>query len=288
MNIGSVTLLYFSPTGTTRTLLQSIAQGVLGHSGHGANGSNGANETNENNGASVAEHADITTPEARAAALRNITADTVLVVGMPVYMGRIPALAAEWLRSIRVQQVPVICVAVYGNRAYEDALAELQHLMAECGGVPVAAAAYIGEHSFSCETLPTAHGRPNADDLAHAKDFGSRVRAKLQNMSDLSAHKGIAVPGEYPSQKNTVLWSVDFIAVSDACARCGQCAAVCPAGAISPYDSAAINIEACITCCACIKQCPVQARSIKPGPVMEARKRLNSLFSAPKQPEVFL
>lgn len=283
MQIRSVTLLYFSPTGTTRAVLQSIAQGLLASTEAVTAGS-----THGGVSPAAVEHVDITTPQARASALRTIGEDTVLVVGMPVYMGRIPALAANWLQGLRVRQAPVVCVAVYGNRAYEDALSELQHLMAECGGVPVAAAAYIGEHSFSCADAPTAHGRPNADDLAHAIAFGRRVRAKLHGASGLSAHTGVAVPGDYPSQRNTVLWSVDFITVSDACVQCGQCATVCPAGAVAPDASTSIDIEACITCCACIKQCPVQARSMKQGPVMDARKRLNSLFSEPKQPEVFL
>ena len=45
---------------------------------------------------------------------------------MPVYAGRVPALAVERLKGIKTSGVKCVIVAVYGNRAYEDALVEMQ------------------------------------------------------------------------------------------------------------------------------------------------------------------
>ena len=45
---------------------------------------------------------------------------------MPVYAGRVPALAVERLKDIKTSGVKCVIVAVYGNRAYEDALVEMQ------------------------------------------------------------------------------------------------------------------------------------------------------------------
>ena len=265
MKIRSVRPVFFSPTGTSEAVVRAIARGF---------------------GAEVAEPVDITRSEVRAQPLRT-TPDELLVIGVPVYMGRIPALLGEWLAALEADKTPAVCVAVYGNRAFEDALIELKSAVAERGGVVAACAAYIGEHSFSAPSLPTAQGRPDADDLAHAEAFGRKVRERLDAASGVGDLADPAVPGDYPSPKPNKLWDVDFIAVDDSCVQCGLCAEVCPTSAVDPEDSARIDAGKCITCCACIKRCPQGARSMKPGPVMEARKRLNANFSEPRQPECF-
>jgi ferredoxin len=70
-------------------------------------------------------------------------------------------------------------------------------------------------------------------------------------------------------------------------ACCGVCADHCPMGAIDPADSALVDTVKCVTCCACIKLCPEQARKKKPGPVMEASRRIHTLYREPQEPEVF-
>lgn len=50
---------------------------------------------------------------------------------MPVYAGRVPALAVERLKDIKTSGVKCVIVAVYGNRAYKDALVEMQDVATE-------------------------------------------------------------------------------------------------------------------------------------------------------------
>ncbi len=50
---------------------------------------------------------------------------------MPVYAGRVPALAVERLKGIKTSGVKCVIVAIYGNRAYEDALVEMQDVATE-------------------------------------------------------------------------------------------------------------------------------------------------------------
>lgn len=50
---------------------------------------------------------------------------------MPVYAGRVPALTVERLKGIKTSGVKCVIVAVYGNRAYEDALVEMQDVATE-------------------------------------------------------------------------------------------------------------------------------------------------------------
>lgn len=45
--------------------------------------------------------------------------------------------------------------------------------------MPVAAGAFVGEHSYSTPETPIAQGRPDAQDLAAATAFGAQVREKL-------------------------------------------------------------------------------------------------------------
>lgn len=46
----------------------------------------------------------------------------VLLAAVPVFGGRVPAIALERLREITGHDTPAIPVVVYGNRDYDDAL----------------------------------------------------------------------------------------------------------------------------------------------------------------------
>lgn len=266
MQIKSVKAAFFSPTGTTEAAVRGIVRGLA---------------------ASSVEIVDITLPEQRKQPLCTKGED-LLIVGVPVYMGRVPALINDWLNVIEAHNTPTVCVVVYGNRVFDDALLELRNILKDRGCIPFAGAAYIGEHSFSCPDAPTAQGRPNTEDLEHADAFGRQILEKLQSVTSSSELSEVSVPGNYPYGGATELWDVDFIAVDDACIQCGLCAKVCPAGAVDPEDSTAIEPKKCITCCACLKKCPQNARTMKPGPVQDARERLANLFREPKQPECFI
>ena len=266
MRTQSLKLAYFSPTGTTRTIVHSIARGIK-HS--------------------TVELIDVTKPDVRSQSLQTSESD-LLIVAVPVYLGRVPAIVMDWLSRIQARNTPTVCIVVYGNRAYEDALLELKDTLRRRGCVPIACAAYIGEHSFSSSETPTAAGRPDASDLDHAEAFGRKVAEKL-----LSAHSNadlldVATPGNHPYRGDAKLWDVDFIAVGDACTQCGICADSCPAGAVDTRRSDVIDKVKCITCCACIKNCPQNARTMKPGLVKDAAIRLSRLYGERKQPASFL
>jgi Flavodoxins len=154
MDIESVKLVYFSPTETTKAVVQEIARGIT---------------------QSNVELLDITRPDARKRSLQTSERE-LLIIGVPVYMGRIPALSSKWLHAIQAHNTPAVCVVVYGNRVYDDALLELNDILTGRGCKPIAGAAFIGEHSFSTAETPTAEGRPDAGDLKHAELFGKKYR----------------------------------------------------------------------------------------------------------------
>jgi ferredoxin len=266
MNIQSLKLVCFSPTGTTKSVISGIARGF---------------------DKCEAELIDITNPDSRSQPL--ITSENeLLIIGVPVYMGRVPALITEWLSTIKAENTPIVLVAVYGNRAYEDTLLELKDILTLGGARLIAGAAFIGEHSFSSDEIPTAKDRPDAADLHLAESFGRRIHKLIKTIPSVEHIGDLNIPGCHPYRWNGKLWDVDFISVSDACSQCGLCAERCPAGAISSEDSNVIDKVKCITCCACIKNCPQNARKMKPGLVMDAALRLNNLYKERKEPVLFI
>lgn len=265
MKIDTLKLVYFSATGTTKTIIEAVARGI----GHG-----------------TAETIDITKSSARKQHVQ-ASANELLVIGVPVYVGRVPALVINWLRTLKASATPAVCIVVYGNREYGDALLELKATLAEQGCHFIAGAAFIGEHSFSSSETPIASGRPDISDIKQAELFGKRIREKLQSMASIDDLSDIAVPGSYPYEKFEP-WVLDFIAVNDNCSLCGVCTEVCPVNAVSLENSVLIDKEKCILCCACIKGCPENALTTKPGPVKNIALQLSRSCKRRREPELFL
>lgn len=266
MTFQSLKLVCFSPTGTSKAIVQGIARGI---------------------GYDHVEIMDITRSKARKEPLQ-LSENDLLAIAVPVYMGRVPVLLQEWLHTVKAYNTPAVCVVVYGNRVYDDALLELKNILMQQGCLPIAGAAFIGEHSFSSTEIPTAQGRPDASDMDTAESFGRKIKEKLQAISSLDNNSKLYVPGNFPYGGATTLWSVDFIGVADTCTQCGICAQECPVDAIDAKNSHFIDQEKCITCCACIKRCPQAARTMKSSPVKEAALRLSTLYKERKDPVCFL
>ena len=239
MEIRTVTACYFSPTDTTKKTVEAIAHGIR----------------------PVINILDLTLPSAREAQY-HFGPEDLLVIGAPVYGGRIPLVEEEAIRHIHGSCTPVVLAAVYGNRAYEDALLELRDLLSCQGFIPAAAGAFIGEHSFG---NVIAAGRPDAQDLAKCADFGRQIAFWLQNstVGDFS----LKVPGHYPYRARGAQSGIAHQISSD-CIFCLHCAEVCPTGAISSKSPAIQDVSLCIKCQACAKKCPKSAR-IVPGGFLE-------------------
>ena len=103
--------------------------------------------------------------------------DELAVIAVPVYAGRVPAIAAEFLKKVKGSHTPAAVVCVYGNRDYDDALLELQDICKGNHFSVFAAGAFIARHSIF---TAVAAGRPDEKDMHLLNVFGQKCAAGYQ------------------------------------------------------------------------------------------------------------
>ncbi|MGE5258364.1 MAG: 4Fe-4S binding protein [Hyphomicrobiales bacterium] len=266
MDIRSIKLVFFSPTETTAKIVNKIAQGI--HS-------------------DIIGSIDLTPHSAGSQNIAQIE-DELTIIGTPVYAGRVPPEAVRRLQRIKGNHTPAAIVVVYGNREYEDALLELRDIASELGFRPIAGGAFIGEHSYSCETTPIAVGRPDDRDMEKAKRFGESIQEKISKFRTLDDMPILHVPGNFPYRKWVQRSEIAPVTVESLCTLCAECAAACPTAAIAVDDLVVTSTNACIHCSACIKKCPTGARKWENAWIDQVRKWLNENCRQRKEPQMYL
>jgi ferredoxin len=267
MNVSSIKLVYFSPTRTTKKIVEGIAKEIHDE---------------------PIEHLDLTPPAAKSQEFIEFH-EELAIIGTPVYGGRIPIDAVSRLHRLKANSAPAVVVVVYGNRAYEDALLELRDLASDAGFKPIAGGAFIGEHSFNTEETPIANGRPDTKDLKKAMGFGKKIQEKMGEIRRLKDIPRLQVPGNFPYKKrNQRSETISPITSEEQCIKCGQCVEVCPTAAITIDILVMTEQDACILCCACVKNCPTNARVMKHPRMQKAAKRLSTNYSERKEPKIYI
>lgn len=180
--------------------------------------------------------------------------EDICIVAVPSYGGRIPQVVGERLRQMKGNRARTIPITVYGNRAYDDTMLELNDTLSGAGFCTVAAIAAVAEHSIMPQF---AAGRPDAEDKRELTDFADRIRRGIR---DGSLTVVSAVPGNRPYR------TFDGVPMKPrtgrSCIKCGICAAKCPVGAIPADMPMSTDHDKCITCMRCIALCPQKNRSI--------------------------
>lgn len=214
----------------------------------------------------------------RAAEACTLSGADLLLASVPVYGGAVAPLALERLKALSGNGTPAVVIAVYGNRAFGHAPQELARFLTERGFKVIAAAAFVGEHSYSTELTPIAPARPNAADLEDARRLGRAIARKLQQ-----PHPQAVDAARLPQPKSGWLNMLRFVAFvlghrrrmkkhpvpvlpqTDAarCTRCGLCAGLCPTGAIAADAPEQTDPSRCIRCAACVKGCKRHARTLQ-------------------------
>ncbi len=206
--------------------------------------------------------------------------EDVCILSVPSFGGRVPALATERLSQMSADHTPCILLTAYGNRAYEDTLAELQSVAKQVGFLPIAAAAAIAEHSILRQF---AKGRPDETDCRELSDFSRKVLEKLSSGQPLSE---VTVPGNEPYRPYGTLPMLPK--AGNNCTGCGLCARECPTGAISSEHPTLPDSAKCISCMRCISICPQQARALDAEVLAAACAKLQKALSGHKENEFFL
>lgn len=261
-----VKLIYFSATGTTKTVLENIAKGMA---------------------AEKIELIDLTPVDFAEQTITRFS-DEIVLIGAPVYGGRLPSLVIERLKSFKAEKTAAVLVVVYGNREFEDALLELKNITSDLGFQPFAGAAFIGEHSCASENIPIANGRPDSMDKEKAKEFGAMIREKMSGFNTMKSTGDLNVPGSFPyAAAGARPMEVSPAITEEICTTCGTCEIVCPTGAITVGDQVETHTKDCIRCCACIKNCPSGARAIKDEEWQYITNWLHENCSQRKEPQLF-
>lgn len=112
----------------------------------------------------------------------------LIAVAAPVFAGRIPSVVREKIKTLAGEGKKAVAIAVYGNRAYEDALLEMHDILLQAGFTVMAAAAFVAQHSIVPEV---GAGRPDAEDEKEIRAFAEAVK-------NSTSAENIHVPGNRP------------------------------------------------------------------------------------------
>lgn len=267
MKINQVWAVTFSPTGTTKKVVCHLSQSI-------------AQELD----ASWQEYS-FNLPEVRQHDLSFGPSDLV-VFGVPVYAGRVPNQMLPFIRDqIHGNGALALPVVLFGNRSFDDGLMELRNILVDNGFHPIAAGAFVGQHSFS-EILGA--GRPDGQDMALVQELAVKTIQKVRNLKEPPATP-VAVEGQYPIRPYYIPKDSqgeplkDFLKAKpvtnlNKCINCGLCARICPMGSIDFNDFSLVTGK-CIKCCACIRDCPTGAKYFDNESFLFHRKDLEDRYA---------
>lgn len=237
--INTTYLYYFSPTGGTKKVGELFSNGIS------------KNIKKINLGL-------------RDAQIENPQGD-LTVIAVPVFGGRIPDFTTSQLKQINGKGKKAVTLVVYGNRAYEDALLELNNVVKAQGFQILASAAFVAQHSMAPEV---GKGRPDEQDKKEIIVFAKKVLSKIEANDETT----VEVPGNYP-YKEAKGMPVTPISLKT-CHLCGKCEKACPTGAIIIKNQIVeTDADKCMLCMACTAVCPEHAR-ILPMPVQEKMEQM--------------
>lgn len=181
-----------------------------------------------------------------------IEKDDLVLIAIPSFGGLAPQLALDRLSKIQGNGAKCVLVAVYGNRAYDSTLVQIEDYAEASGFKVIAAISAVAEHSILHQY---ATGRPDVNDSIELAKFGDQI---MEKVSDGNCTKP-SIPGKRPYKKSEAGL---LPKVNSSCTSCGVCAQKCPTGAISVDHLKVTDKNKCISCMRCVSICPAHARKV--------------------------
>ena len=272
MTIKKIWTVYHSSTGNTRAVVNAAAEAA-------------AERLNV-----PWEAVRFSTPEDRETEL-TFGPEELVFVATPTYAGKMPnKLLPDYQTKLHGSGAFAAAVVTFGNRAFDNSLAELCATLEGDGFHTLSGGAFVGQHAFA---LKLAAERPDDQDLETARSFGRKTAEKLLGLTAIP--EPVQVKGDaaapYYIPKGVDGEPVKFLKAKpktheDLCDRCGICAAVCPMGAIDPEDVFSVP-GTCIKCQACVRQCPSSAKYFDDPAFLSHKQMLETEHTARQENELF-
>ena len=272
MEIKKVWAVYWSPVNNTRTVVRSAAETAASKLGI------------------PMEEYDWTVPADRKPEVVFNAAELVFF-GVPTYAGKVPnkilPLIGQMFKGGDALAVPVV---TFGNRSYDNSLAELCAQMEQHGFHTICAGAFSCRHVFS-DTLGV--GRPDEKDKEKIVELGTRAAQIAADISAIPAPVKVAGDADAPyyvpkgvDGKPVKILQVKPKLDPERCVRCGLCAKRCPMAAINPEDVSQVP-GVCVKCHACVRHCPRGARYFDDPAFLSHKAMLEQNFQRRAEAELF-
>lgn len=275
MNITRIWKVFFSPTGNTEKSVSFLTE-----------------ELRKNLDRPIEEY-DFTLPAARETVPEFSSGDLV-VFGMPVYAGKLPNKMLSFVKeAFDGNGALAIPIVTFGNRSFDNGLAELTTCLENSGFYLPGAAAIAANHAFS-HTL--AAGRPDSEDLALLTELAGKTTAKIAALKKAADLPHMNVPGDSDAPYYTPLGLDGKPAVflkakpkTDIakCVSCGLCSRNCPMGSIDTTDHTLVN-GICIKCHSCVRRCPKDAKYFDDPPFLSHKAMLETNYQERKASSIYI
>ena len=273
MEIRQVRAVWWSATGNTRKVTERVAEELAGALG------------------CPMSTVDFTPPQARQQIL-SFGPEELVVVGSPTYAGKLPnKMLPDFQTKLAGGGALAVALVTFGNRSFDNSLAELCAALEASGFHTVAGGAFACRHAFTDKLAP---GRPDWSDLSQAADLARRTAEKVRGLTGVPSP--VEVPGDaaapYYVPRGTDGQPAKFLKAKpktnlSRCCNCGACARACPMGAIDPADVSSVP-GTCIKCQACVRKCTRGAKFFDDPAFLSHVAMLEQNFTEPKENGVFL
>jgi len=139
-------LIYFSPTDSTKNILYKIVSGMNYNIDEEFNLTDYDNKNYEN----------------------NFKENEIILLGTPVYGGRVPKIAKDRFNRIKGNNSKIILVMTYGGVHYDDSLKEFYEIMNNKGFIIIGIGIFVVKHNA---IKSMGINRPNDRDYDEIKFF---------------------------------------------------------------------------------------------------------------------
>lgn len=253
----NIAIFYFSATGITETVSNHIAT-ILEKEGHSITLKN------------------IIIPNSRRSQVDFLEFDAC-IFGFPVFGGRPPSIAEEWMRTLNGRNQKCSMFFTYGARDLELAHQVTFYLLTQANFKVVLSAEFIGKHSFNvAKGWSLAEGRPNQLDFDVATEFALQTIIQFKRDSKFNIDLSDFTYKSKKVRESHGFWKNFYpLRDTDDCSMCYMCEKECP---VEAFDAllGEPNRKRCIQCMHCVSICPDKAIHI--GDVSQLFEKFKKRF----------